>query len=403
MAGSGTLETYMEIDTNLISTLLNNDFTEQFLEVTKNYMEATDEEAKIQNWYAMVDYIMGQIRVTDMVTYERVFGINGVTPSNWTYPDNRFETGTSKYIWPVNNHSTFDFFGMYKKYGKRVTNSAGEQKNVYSFPVFNVKLRDTGGNVFFDSAREPSWYAHSIGDYVQWTNYKWRFHNESEDGVGDINKGTTLNQEYGTYIDTTTQKNSTILKDFIDSDDWELVNGYQYKYIGDVDTSSLIISNAEPYLKRNEWIKDSNNNWIKVTKGVTLIDAQGIERFYNIGKPFPAESQTFGDITTMFTNTPITEHTVGTTSFEIVGGYSESTDATGAFGAAQQSGELGTVQIGSNDTSRVNNDIISFVFKRGSGNDQLGYIKVSVAKKNIYTEELYVLYTGEEPEPEPQS
>ena len=168
-----------------------------------------------------------------------------------------------------------------------------------------------------------------------------------------------------------------------------------------MDTSNLTTTTG-PYLKRNEWIKDSEDNWIKVTKAVTFTDSEGNERFYNLGKPFPAEPQTSADIAAMFSNTPVTEHTVGSTSFEVVGGYAESTDTLDAFGAAQKSGELGTVQIGSDDTSRVNNDIISFVFKRGSGDDQLGYIKVSVAKQNVYTSELYVLYTGEEPEPEPE-
>ena len=397
MAGIGTAETYMEIDTNLISTLLNNDFTTRFLEVTKNYMEATTQEAKKEYWYDMVDYIMGQIRVKASVSYERVFGINGVPPSSWTYPDSRLQTDNFKYIWPVDNNSTSDFFGMYKQYAKRVTDSDGTTRMAYSFPVFNIKLRDTAGDVFFDSAREPSWY-HYTTPYDSWTNYKWRFHDNN-----NVDKGTTLNQEYGTYIDTTTEKNIQILKDFIDSDNWKLAtNGYQYEYTGDVDTSRLIISNAGPYLKRNEWIKDSDNNWIKVTKTVTLTDSQGNEIVYNLGKPFPAESQTSGDISAMFTGEGVAEHTVNNIGFEVVGGYAESTDTLDAFGAAQKSGELGTVQIGSNDISRVNNDIISFVFKRGSGVNQLGYIKVSVAKQNVYTPQLYVLYTGEEPEPEPQ-
>lgn len=395
MAASGTLQTYMDIDTNLISTLLNSDFTEQFLEVTKNYMTATNEEAKKANWYIMVDYIMGQIRVRDSVSYERVFGINGVSPSNWTYQENRFQFTYFKYIWPVNNHSTSDFFGMYKQYMKRVTNSDGTTRLEYSFPVFNIKLRDTGGNVFFDSAREPSWY-HYTTPSESWTNYKWKFHDDT-----NVDKGTTLNQEYGTYIDTT--ENSTIVKDFIDSDNWKLAtNGYQYEYTGDVNTSNLKISEAGPYLKRNEWIKDSSNKWIKVTKAIRMIDSEGTEILYNLGKPFPAEPQTSADIAAMFRSDGVAEHTVNSIGFEVVGGYAESTDTTDAFGAAQRSGELGTVQIGSNDTSRVNNDVISFVFKRGSGDDQLGYIKVSVAKQNVYTPELYLLYTEEEPEPEPQ-
>lgn len=395
MAASGTLQTYMEIDTNLISTLLNNDFTEQFLEVTKNYMEATTEEAKKEYWYDMVDYIMGQIRVKDMVTYERVFWANGVPSSSWTYEENRLQANNFKYIWTYNNHSNIDFFGMYKQYAKRVTNSDGTTRLAYSFPVFNIKLRDTAGNVFFDSAREPSWY-HYTKPYESWTNYKWKFHVDD-----DVDKGTTLNQEYGRYIDITDSSNANVQK-FIDSDNWKLAtNGYQYEYTGDVNISNLTTTTG-PYLKRNEWIKDSNNNWIKVTKGVTLTDSEGNEIVYNLGKPFPAEPQTSGDIAAMFRGEGVAEHTVNNIGFEVVGGYAESTDTLDAFGDAQKSGELGTVEIGSNDTSRVNNDIISFVFKRGSGDDQLGYIKVSVAKQNVYTPELYVLYTGEEPEPEPQ-
>lgn len=403
MAASGTLQQYMEIDTNLIRTLLNNDFTTQFLEVTKDYMTATSEEVKKENWYIMVDYIMGQIRVKDSVSYETLYGSLGVPSTQWTYEENRITSFGTTYIWPpedTGRASGANFFAMYKIYTKRVTNSDGTREWIHACPVFNLKLRDTGGNVFFDSAREPSWYAHSIGDYVQWTNYKWRFHNESEDGVGDINKGTTLNQEYGRYIDITDSSNANVQK-FIDSENWKLAtNGYQYEYTGDVDTSNLTTTTG-PYLKRNEWIKDINKNWIKVTKGVTLTDSQGNEIVYNLGKPFPAEPQTSGDIAAMFNNTSVTEHTVGSTSFEVVGGYSESTDATDAFGAAQQSGELGTVQIGE-DISRVNNDIISFVFKRGSGDDQLGYIKASVARKESYTSSLSILYTSEEPEPEPQ-
>lgn len=402
MAGS-VLETYMDIDTTLISTLLNSDFTEQFLEVTQKYMEATGEEAKKANWYTMVDYIMGQIRVDDVVTYERVFGINGVSPSKWTYQENRFQPTYFKYIWPVNNHSTSDFFGMYKQYMKRVTNSDGTTRLEYSFPVFNIKLRDTGGNVFFDSAREPSWY-HYTTPYESWTNYKWRFHDDN-----NVDKGTTLNQEYGTYIDVTSNINAMNIKADTVKNNWELdANGYQYVYQGTVDTSDFTTTTG-PYIKSNVWIQvqdvDDNTklNWVKVTKVVTLTDSEGNERFYNLGKPFPAEPQTSADIAAMFSNTPVTEHTVGSTSFEVVGGYSESTDTRDAFGAAQKSGELGTVQIGSKDTSRVNNDVISFVFKRGSGVDQLGYIKVSVAKQNVYTPELYLLYTEEEPEPEPQS
>jgi hypothetical protein len=402
MAGIGSAETYMEIDTNLISTLLNNDFTTKFLEVTKNYMEATTQEAKKEYWYDMVDYIMGQIRVKASVSYERVFGINGVPPSSWTYPDSRLQTDNFKYIWPVDNNSTSDFFGMYKQYAKRVTDSDGTTRMAYSFPVFNIKLRDTAGDVFFDSAREPSWY-HYTTPYDSWTNYKWRFHDDN-----NVDKGTTLNQEYGTYIDVTSNSNAMNIKADNDKNNWGLdANGYQYVYQGIANTSDFTTTTG-PYIKSNVWIQvqdvDDNTklNWIKVTKAVTLTDSEGNEIVYNLGKPFPAEPQTSRDIAAMFRDEGVAEHTVNNIGFEVVGGYAESTDTLDAFGAAQKSGELGTVQIGSDDTSRVNNDIISFVFKRGSGDDQLGYIKVSVAKQNVYTPQLYVLYTGEEPEPEPQ-